>query len=67
MTKLDIGTLHFQFRGRFIAVKGSAKCLPEIFNDHDPLEAKLVWEITGLESLLCHAHFFTWLMHSTND
>ena len=41
-TKLDIGTLHFQFCERFITVKRSAKPLPEIFNDHDPLEAKLV-------------------------
>ena len=58
MTKLDIGTLHFQFRGRFIAVKGSAKCLPEIFNDHDPLEAKLVWERLGLRvwRVYCATH-----------
>ena len=33
----------FNFVKKFIAVKGSAKPLPEIFNDHDPLEAKLVW------------------------
>ena len=49
----DYQTGHWYFAfsicERFITVKRSAKPLPEIFNDHDPLEAKLVWERLGLQ------------------